>query len=73
MTGCLLKIMFDSYRTARYDRRYERMRVTDLPEYQSPWLSAPDLQGKAHRRRISEWTIEEVRQRTQEAANASDQ
>jgi hypothetical protein len=39
------------------------MRVTDLPEYQSPWLSAPDLQGKAHRRRILEWTIEEVRQR----------
>ena len=39
------------------------MRVTDLPEYQSPWLSAPDLQGRANRRMIREWAIQEVRQR----------
>ncbi len=39
------------------------MRPSQLPEYQSAWLSAADLGGRPRRVSISEWKIEEVRQR----------
>lgn len=39
------------------------MRVTDLPTYQSPWLTVADLQGRARRLAITEWTLQEVRTR----------
>ena len=39
------------------------MRVTDLPTYQSPWLTAADLQGRPRRLAITEWTFEDVRSR----------
>jgi hypothetical protein len=39
------------------------VRITDLPEYQSPWLSAADLKGRPARVTIREWTFQQVRQR----------
>lgn len=39
------------------------MRVTDMPAYQSQWLTAADLQGKARRLTIAELKLETVRQR----------
>jgi hypothetical protein len=39
------------------------MRIIDLPEYQSPWLSATDLKGRPVRVTIREWSFQEVRQR----------
>lgn len=39
------------------------MKLSDLDFYASPWLSVSDLAGRAVRVAISEWTIEEVRQR----------
>lgn len=39
------------------------MKLSDLDFYQSPWLSLPDLAGRAARVTISEVKVEEVRQR----------
>ena len=38
-------------------------RLSDLDFYQSPWLSLPDLAGRAVRVTISEVRVEEVKQR----------
>jgi len=39
------------------------MRATDLDAYQSPWLSVADLQGRARRLTISQWSFENVKSR----------
>jgi len=39
------------------------MKLSDLDFYSSPWLSVSDLGGRPARVTISEWKIEEVRQR----------
>lgn len=39
------------------------MKLSDLDFYSSPWLSLGDLGGRPARVTISEWKIEEVRQR----------
>ena len=39
------------------------MKLSDLDFYQSPWLSLPDLAGRAVRVTISEVRVEEVKQR----------
>lgn len=37
-------------------------RISQLDAYQSPWLKASDLQGRAHRLKVKSATVEEVRQ-----------
>lgn len=39
------------------------MKLSDLDFYSSPWLSVGDLNGRPVRVTISEWKVEEVRQR----------
>ena len=39
------------------------MKLSDLDLYQSPWLSLPDLAGRAVRVAISEVRVEEMKQR----------
>ena len=37
-------------------------KISQLDAYQSPWLKASDLQGRAHRLKVKSATVEEVRQ-----------